>query len=121
MAPHGIPDLQAAIVALTRAIAEEGQGRLARIEVLLEDIQQQGIKIMSGLTDLQAAVTTLTSAVSAAAAELTALAAAATGDPDATVETLAQQINAQAAALNAAVAAVTPVVTTPPVTPPSGS
>ena len=59
---------------------------------------------MSGLSDLQAAVATLAAAVTA---EIAALQAAA-GDPDATVESLAQQINASSAALTASLAPVAP-------------
>jgi ABC-type transporter Mla subunit MlaD len=70
-------------------------------------LAQQLEKIMSGLTDLQAAVAALTTAVASVAAALTAAA----GDSDATVESLAQAVNTQVSALNAAVAAATPPAT----------
>jgi hypothetical protein len=75
------------------------------VETILNAISELEKKVMSGLTDLQTATTALTAAVSAAATELQALATAATGDPDATVETFAQQVNAQAVALQTAVTA----------------
>jgi septal ring factor EnvC (AmiA/AmiB activator) len=121
----GLADLKIALANLMQAVTGDTRNRLARIEALLDVIQQQGIKLMTGLSDLQTAVATLTSSVSAAAAELTALATAAAGDPDATVESLAQQVNAQAAALTAAVAAVAPppapAPSPTPVTPPASS
>lgn len=75
---------------------------LTAIAAQLATIQAQQEKIMSGLTDLQAAVGTLAAAVTA---EIAALQTAA-GDPDATVESLAQQINASSAALTASLAPV---------------
>lgn len=78
-------------------------------------LAQQLEKIMSGLTDLQAAIAALTTAV----ANVAAILSAAAGDPDATVESLAQQVNAQVAALNSATAAA--AASTPPAAPTSGS
>ena len=81
----------------------------AKIAAQYAAILSQGEKLMSGLTDLQTAVATLTTAVTAAAASFSSLSAqisaanAATGDPDATIETLAQQVGAQATALTAAI------------------
>jgi hypothetical protein len=77
--------------------------------IQLAAILSQGTKIMSGLTDLQAAVTALAAAVTA---EISALQAAA-GDPDATVESLAQQINASTAALTASLLPATTAATKP--------
>lgn len=58
-------------------------------------------KIMSGLSDLQAAVAALQALQTTVISELQTLESAA-GDPDATVETLAQQINASVAAIQGA-------------------
>ncbi len=71
--------------------------RFDAIEATLE-------KIMSGLTDLQAAVAALEAEQTVVVNELATLSAAA-GDPDATVETLAQQVNASVAAIQAAIPA----------------
>ena len=60
-----------------------------------------------GLTDLQAAVAGLQTLQATVIAEIATLQAAA-GDPDATVETLAQQINTSVAAIQAAIPAPTP-------------
>jgi putative heme iron utilization protein len=65
---------------------------------------------MSGLTDLQAAVTALQALQTTVINELQTLSAAA-GDPDATVETLAQQINTSVAAIQAAIPAAPPAST----------
>ena len=58
-------------------------------------------RIMSGLTDLQSAVAALQDFAKTVVAELAALQAA-TGDDDATVESLAEQVNASIATIKAA-------------------
>ena len=79
--------------------------RLDAIEATLE-------KIMSGLTDLQAAVAALQAEQTVVVNELATLSAAA-GDPDATVETLAQQVNASVTAIQAAIPAAATAKTAP--------
>ena len=62
-------------------------------------------RIMSGLTDLQSAVAALQDFAKTVVAELATLeaaATAATGDDDATVESLAEQVNASIATIKAA-------------------
>jgi hypothetical protein len=71
---------------------------------LLERIELLEKRIMSGLTDLQAAVVANTTATNAAVA---ALQASASGDSDAAVEAAAQTIIANNTALTNAVAALT--------------
>ena len=58
-------------------------------------------RIMSGLTDLQSAVAALQDFAKTVVAELATLEAA-TGDDDATVESLAEQVNASIATIKAA-------------------
>jgi peptidoglycan hydrolase CwlO-like protein len=101
--------------------------RLANIETILKTLAEQissqdaalrfliaqGNKIMSGESDLKAAIATLTSAVAAAVANIQTLMNNAAGDPDADIETLAQQVNAQAAALQAAIAPATAAASAP--------
>lgn len=66
-------------------------------------------KIMSALTDLQAAVAAIQTAVSAAVAEIQSLASQiGTNTDDPAVEALAQQVQTQATNLQAAVTAATP-------------
>lgn len=67
--------------------------------------------IMTGLTDLQAAVDANTAGVGAAVTALQALSSA--GDPDSQVGALAATIVTNNATLAAAVAAATPAVTPP--------
>ena len=76
----------------------------------LAHLEHQGKAIMSGLTDLQAAVAANAAAITAAvndinslAAQIAAAAKAPAGDSDADVETLAQQLQTATAALTAAV------------------
>ncbi len=71
---------------------------------------------MSGLVDLQAAVASLQAEQTAVINEIQSLQSA-VGDPDATVETLAQQINASVAAIQAAIPATAPAVTNTASTP----
>ena len=71
-------------------------------------------RIMSGLTDLQSAVAALQDFAKTVVAELAALQAA-TGDDDATVESLAEQVNASIATIKAALPpASAPSAPTPP-------
>ena len=72
---------------------------------LLERIERLEKNIMSGLTDLQAAVVANTDATNAAVA---ALQASTSGDNDAAVEAAAQTLVANNTALQNAVAALTP-------------
>jgi hypothetical protein len=71
---------------------------------LFERIELLEKRIMSGLTDLQAAVVANTTATNAAVA---ALQASASGDSDAAVEAAAQTLIANNTALTNAVAALT--------------
>ena len=86
---------------------------------LLKRIEEMEKHIMSGLTDLQANVTALTNMVTSIqtafatlnteVANLTAqLAAQVVGDPDADVETAAQQVAAATASLGAIINPPTP-------------
>ena len=86
--------------------------RLARLE-------HQGNAIMTGLTDLQAAVAANAAAITSAvndinslAAQLAAAAKAPPGDSDADVEALAQQLQTATAALTVAVSSA-PAPATP--------
>jgi len=72
---------------------------------LLERIERLEKNIMSGLTDLQAAVVANTAATNAAVATLQA---SASGDNDAAVAAAAQTLVANNTALQNAVAALTP-------------
>jgi hypothetical protein len=87
-------------------MANETQA-LHRIERLLWDVLSKQDTLMSGMTDLQAAMTANAAAVTAAANEINALAtklvAAANGDSDGDVETLAQQLQVQTSQLTLAV------------------
>lgn len=91
---------------------------LHRNETLLREVLanqaiiiEQGKKIMSGESDLQAAIAANGNAITAATTEInnlaTQLVAAANGDSDASIETLAQQLQAQTAQLNLAVSNAT--------------
>ena len=81
-------------------------------------LAQQLEKIMSALTDLQAAVAAISSAVTAAVAEIQSLATQiGTNTDDPQVEAAAQSIQTAATNLQAAVTAATPA----PVVPPAGS
>ena len=86
--------------------------RLDHIEDMLHVSHINEEKIMSGLSDAQAAVASLQAEQAVVIAELQALQAAA-GDPDATVETLAQQINASVAAFQAAIPSVATATAAP--------
>jgi peptidoglycan hydrolase CwlO-like protein len=77
------------------------QSTLAQITSALAILEAQGIKIMSGLTDMQAAVAALQTLSATVVSELQTLQNAA-GDPDATVETLAESINNSMATIQAA-------------------
>lgn len=86
----------------------------ADLKVIKAQLASQAItleKIMSGEDDLKAAVAGLQSFAVTVVTQLQALeaaAAAATGDPDADVETLAQSVNSAVATMKAALPASTP-------------
>lgn len=87
-------------------------------------IIKQGQQMLQGEKDLANAVAGLTTFAQVAATELTTLQAAvnaATGDPDAEIETLAQQVNTSIATMQAAMptATVAAVVSPTPVAAPA--
>lgn len=92
------------------------QAELMELSRKLDLIIEKELKLMSGEDDLKAGIANLATAVTAVGARITALVNAASGDPDADIEDLAQQVNAQVAALNQAVQ-IAP--TPPPPAPPS--
>jgi hypothetical protein len=78
--------------------------RLERIELALQQLNRKVDIMAQGLTDLQAADAALKQLVSVVIAELQTLQQSA-GDPDATVESIAQDINASIATIQAAIPA----------------
>ena len=78
----------------------------ALIATVIITVIIQGNRIMSGLTDLQAAVAEQTTGVAAAVTAIQTLSSA--GDSDSQIEALAQTISANNASLAAAVTAATP-------------
>jgi hypothetical protein len=88
------------------------QADLAELSRKLDLILQRELKLMQGEDDLKAALASLATAVTAVGARITQLMNTAAGDPDADIETLAQQVNAEVATLNSAVA-VAPTPTPP--------